>query len=142
MVADADHSDVLDWGLVETLRAFDEHPAPVIASIRGACLGGGLEIALACDLVVAPESAKIGCVEATVGLHPLMGAVQRITQLEARPGPKRWHCSGDATRPDLERWKSSTSSWPDEQPRRRRCTIAQELAHGPPSRTRRPRPVI
>ena len=80
MVADADHSDVLDWGLVETLRAFDEHPAPVIASIRGACLGGGFELALACDLIVASESAKIGSVEVTVGLHPLMGAVQRLTQ--------------------------------------------------------------
>src|SRR5580658_3926884 len=80
MVADADRSDVLDWGLVETLRAFDEHPAPVIASIRGARLGGGFELALACDLIVASESAKIGSVEVTVGLHPLMGAVQRLTQ--------------------------------------------------------------
>lgn len=38
MVADADEADVLDWGFVETLRAFDEHPAPIVASIHGACL--------------------------------------------------------------------------------------------------------
>ena len=39
MVADADEADVLDWDFVETLRAFDEHPAPIVASIHGACLG-------------------------------------------------------------------------------------------------------
>src|SRR6202012_4365377 len=80
MVADAATSDVLNWGFAPTLRAFDRHPAPIIASVHGVCLGGGFELALACDLIVASESAKFGSVEVTVGLHPLMGAGQRVTQ--------------------------------------------------------------
>jgi enoyl-CoA hydratase/carnithine racemase len=89
MVQAAQQSDVLDWHLVDVLRVFDEYPAPIVASVQGVCVGGGFELALACDLIVAAQSAKIGSVEVTVGLHPLMGAVQRLTQRQARHAPRR-----------------------------------------------------
>ena len=109
IIADAGKADVLDWGFTETLRAFNEYPAPIIASIQGVCVGGGFELALACDLIVASESAKIGSVEVTVGLHPLMGAVQRLT-----PAGRCGQGQGDgvaqagATRPPP--WNAGTSS--------------------------------
>ena len=88
--AGADLDDMLDaagrgdgtlgWPILEMLRAFDELPIPIVAAVHGNCLGGGLEMALACDLIIASESAKIGSVEATVGLHPLAGGIQRLTQ--------------------------------------------------------------
>lgn len=132
MVADADHGDVLDWGLVETLRAFDEHPAPVIASIRGACLGGGFELALACDLIVASESAKIGSVEVTVGLHPLMGAVQRLTQRAGAARAKEMALLGRRyPASTLERWNVVNFVVADENLDSATMVIAQELAHGP-----------
>jgi enoyl-CoA hydratase/carnithine racemase len=132
MVADADHSDVLDWGLVETLRAFDEHPAPVIASIGGACLGGGFELALACDLIVASESAKIGSVEVTVGLHPLMGAVQRLTQRAGAARAKEMALLGRRyPARALERWNVINFVVADENVDSATMVIAQELAHGP-----------
>ena len=62
---------------VEALETF---PMPIIAAIHGVCVGGGFELALACDLIIASKSAKIGSVEATLGLSPLMGAVQRQVQ--------------------------------------------------------------
>jgi cyclohexa-1,5-dienecarbonyl-CoA hydratase len=43
--------------------ALDRHPRPVVALVRGACLGGGLELALACDLIWASERAALGCPE-------------------------------------------------------------------------------
>ncbi len=55
-------------------------PLPVIASVRGAVLGGGLEVALACDFIIAARSARIGAVETTLGLAPVMGGVQRMVQ--------------------------------------------------------------
>lgn len=54
---------------------------PVIASINGLALGGGLELALACDLRIAGESAKLGAPEVNFGLMPAYGGTQRLPRL-------------------------------------------------------------
>src|SRR5207253_4407249 len=53
---------------------------PTIAAIRGYCVGGGLEMALACDLRVAAEDAKLGLTEVKRGLIPGAGGTQRLTR--------------------------------------------------------------
>ncbi|XP_010225498.1 PREDICTED: enoyl-CoA hydratase domain-containing protein 2, mitochondrial-like, partial [Tinamus guttatus] len=53
-------------------------PVPTIAAIDGYALGGGLELALACDLRVAASSAKMGLIETTRGLLPGAGGTQRL----------------------------------------------------------------
>ena len=129
---DAHRADVLDWGFTETLRAFDEHPAPVIASIQGVCVGGGFELALACDLIIAAESAKIGSVEVTVGLHPLMGGVQRLTQRAGAARAKEMALLGRRyPAAALERWNIINWVVADEQLEQATMVLAQELAHGP-----------
>jgi len=52
------------------LRRVAAAPAPTIAAVRGQCLGGGLELALACDLVIAEENAQIGAPEIKLGVFP------------------------------------------------------------------------
>ena len=52
------------------LGCFLELPAPTIAALRGQCLGGGLELVLACDLVLAEESARLGCPEIKLAVFP------------------------------------------------------------------------
>jgi enoyl-CoA hydratase/carnithine racemase len=132
MVADAETGDVLDWGFTETLRAFDEHPAPIVASVHGVCLGGGFELALACDLIVAAESAKFGSVEVTVGLHPLMGAIQRVTQRAGASRAKEMALLGRRyPAAVLERWNIINFVVADEKLAAATMVIAQELAHGP-----------
>ena len=54
---------------------------PLIAAINGLALGGGLEIALACDLRIAAENARFGAPEVTLGLIPGWGATQRLPRL-------------------------------------------------------------
>jgi enoyl-CoA hydratase/carnithine racemase len=64
-------------GMFEALRSV---PQPVIASVFGFALGGGFELVLSCDLVVAAEGTKLGLPEARVGLLPAGGGTQLLTR--------------------------------------------------------------
>ena len=55
---------------LDTVSALEAFPAPVIAAVRGRCLGGGFELALAADLIVAAESARFGQPEIGLGVAP------------------------------------------------------------------------
>ena len=64
----------------ETYSAFERQSCPTIAAIDGPCLGGGLELALACDIRVAGRSASLGLPEATIGLIAGAGGTQRLVR--------------------------------------------------------------
>ncbi|HEX6812908.1 MAG TPA: enoyl-CoA hydratase-related protein [Planctomycetota bacterium] len=59
----------------------EEFPAPVIAAIKGFALGGGCELAIACDLRVLGESAKLGQPEVKLGIIPAAGGTYRLPRL-------------------------------------------------------------
>lgn len=65
----------------ESFGALDRMPRPTIAAIDGPALGGGLELALACDLRVASEGATIGLPETSLAIIPGAGGTQRLTRL-------------------------------------------------------------
>lgn len=65
----------------QLLNSISELKKPVIAAIRGACFGGGLELALACHLRVCSEKALLGLPELSIGLLPGLGGIQRLTRI-------------------------------------------------------------
>lgn len=91
-VAGADISEFADYNIVEgralaqegQSKVFDiiqNASKPIIAAINGFALGGGLELALACHIRIASDSAKMGLPEVSLGLIPGYGGTQRLTQL-------------------------------------------------------------
>jgi enoyl-CoA hydratase/carnithine racemase len=72
-----------------------EFPAPVIAKIHGYCLGGGLELALACDFRIASESARLGFPEVDLGLLPGAGGVQYVARLAGPSFAKELAMTGE-----------------------------------------------
>lgn len=72
--------------LARLWKALEDVPVPTVAAVHGAALGGGLELALTCDMIIAADTASFGMAEASLGLLPLLGGVQRVVQ---RAGPAR-----------------------------------------------------
>lgn len=67
----------------------------VIAAVNGFALGGGLELALSCDILVASDTAKLGLPEVSLGIHPGFGGTQRLPRLVGRNRAKELIFSGD-----------------------------------------------
>ena len=65
----------------DTISAVESLPVPVIAAINGSAFGGGLELALACDIRIASSTAKMGLTETSLGIIPGGGGTQRLPRI-------------------------------------------------------------
>lgn len=74
---------------------FESLNIPVISMINGLCLGGGLEVALACDIRISAETAKLGQPEIHLGIMPGSGATQRLPKLVGQGIARELIFSGD-----------------------------------------------
>ena len=95
--------DISDWpdaDVRELRRLFERHmsvfnqlerlPLPVIAVVQGRCLGGGFELALRADVILAAESARFGHPEQSLGVVTLLGGIYRVAERAGRTRAFEW----------------------------------------------------
>ncbi|HEY0800165.1 MAG TPA: enoyl-CoA hydratase/isomerase family protein [Steroidobacteraceae bacterium] len=95
--------DIADWPDMSSrqLRAlfdydmsifnrFERLPLPVVAAVQGLCFGGGLELAIRADMIVAAESARFGHPEQTLGIVTLLGGIYRVAERAGRSFASEW----------------------------------------------------
>ena len=85
--------DFMEAG-IETFRSFEVLPKPVIAAINGFALGGGVELAMSCDIRLASENARFGQPEILIGLIPGWGGTQRLARLVGMGRAKEYIMAG------------------------------------------------
>jgi len=78
-MADASLTDMLTGSFVELFDGLRKIKKPIIAAVAGYALGGGCELAMSCDMIVAAENARFGQPEVTIGVIPGAGGTQRLT---------------------------------------------------------------
>jgi enoyl-CoA hydratase/carnithine racemase len=126
----------------EARESFTEHqqmiadlealPFPTLAAVQGMCVGGGLELVLACDLIWAAASARLGQLEATIGTTTLLGGVQRLAE---RAGSSRAREIIYTAEPydaaTFERWNIVNRVVADDVFESETRAFAERLANGP-----------
>ena len=82
------NADTRGEGIQRLADRIEVFPKPIIIAIHGFCMGGGLEVALACDIRIAAEDARIGLPEIRIGILPGGGGTQRLPRVVG-PGRAR-----------------------------------------------------
>lgn len=118
--------------LLDLVHRVERLPLPTVFAAHALCLTAAFELSLACDILLASESARFGLVETVVGLTPAMGGTQRLVE---RAGPARARelvMTGalyDST--TLERWNVVNRVLPDDGFDQASLEFAMSLAAGP-----------
>ncbi|HET7325612.1 MAG TPA: 3-hydroxyacyl-CoA dehydrogenase NAD-binding domain-containing protein [Halococcus sp.] len=116
-----------------TYQTVAEFPCPVIAKIDGYCLGGGHELALACDMRIASEGSTFGQPEINLGLIPGGGATQRLTRLVGEARAKELVFRGN--RIDAETaadWGMLNRAVPSDELDDEVAEVVEDITTGPP----------
>lgn len=118
--------------LVAVARRVDRLPCPTVFAAHALCLTWAFELALACDIILAAQSASFGLVEKVIGLTPGMGGTQRLAERAGTGRAKEFVFAG---RPfpaaELERSNVVNRVFPDDEFQTAARAYARELADGP-----------
>ena len=116
----------------QSYRAIEALRVPTIAAVQGLAFGGGFELALNCDFIVAADNAIFRCVEVTTGMLPIAGALQRLAERAGRTWASRWSMLGEPITGDMAAQLGVVSHVvPEADVAATARALAQKLATGP-----------
>jgi enoyl-CoA hydratase/carnithine racemase len=116
----------------QSYRALEALRVPTIAAVQGIAFGGGFELALSCDFLVAADTAVFRCVEVTTGMLPIAGALQRLAERAGRARASRWAMLGEPlTGPVAGELGIASHVVPEAQLASVSLALANQLANGP-----------
>ena len=125
-------TDPSDRDPMRLIKLIESVAVPTVVGVNGVAVGGGFELALGCDLIVASKSASIGLVEVSVGLMPLSGGVQRVVQRAGLVRGKEIAMLGRRYDPNtLEKWGVINLVVDDATLHEASIALAQQVANGP-----------
>lgn len=129
-VNDNDRSSMLLDNL-KSFRFFEELEVPVVAAIRGVCLGSALELALFCHCRICGEGSVLGLPESTFGLLPGCGGIQKMMALTGLPRAMELILAGATFSPDEAlRWRLIDRIVPKEEAVDEAVTFIREVSCG------------
>jgi enoyl-CoA hydratase/carnithine racemase len=118
--------------LVALARRVDALPCPTVFAAHALCLTWAFELALACDLIMAAESASFGLVERVIGLTPAMGGTQRLAERAGSGRARELVMTGERYgAAELERWNVVNRILADDGFDGAVRALALDLANGP-----------
>jgi enoyl-CoA hydratase/carnithine racemase len=118
--------------LVALARRVDLLPCPTVFAAHGLCLTWAFELALACDFIIAAESASFGLVERVIGLTPAMGGTQRLAERAGTGRAREFVMTGGRYgASEMERWNVVNRVLPDDGFADAVLEFSRELAAGP-----------
>ena len=132
-MADMRPTDHVRLATDQLFHVVRQSPKPVIAAVEGYALGGGCELALACDLIVAADDANFGQPEIRVGIMPGAGGTQRLLRTAGRYKTLLWSLTGEMI-PARQAFAANLVSElvPKGQALPRSVEIAEQIAAMPP----------
>jgi enoyl-CoA hydratase len=113
--------------------AIERYHRPIVAAVNGFALGGGCELAMHCDIIIAGEGAKLGQPEVRLGIMPGAGGTQRFLRAAGKFAAMRWLLTGDLlTAAEAQRLGLVSEVVPDGEVLTRALELAARIAALPP----------